>query len=317
MIENLELFKMRASAANNDRQHNRMIMDKLRSMHRALLYSYQAAWIRRDGKEEYPWVRALMNPDKVKFDYDEKILSVDFEYGFQPGHTFEWGKDTGSHWIILKPEDTEQAYFRANCRRCKLLTAVDPVTKEEFSQWVAIRGPVETKLNTIQKAGIVADVPNLTLDIYMVDNEVNRRTFERYRNFKYDDRYWKVQAPDFISTPGVFEIQAEEDYDCNHEDLLVEIEDPTPVVEEYENVINGETYVKPLQKSTYSVKYIISDATWTITLPADKNKEVDDVLDYAINEDGSITVKWTAMISGSYILHYGNLERTIIVESLF
>jgi len=91
MIENLELFKMRARAANNDRQHNRMIMDKLRGFHRALLYSYQATWIRRDGDEENPWVRALMNPDKVKFDYDEKIVSVEFEYGFHPGDTFEWG----------------------------------------------------------------------------------------------------------------------------------------------------------------------------------------------------------------------------------
>jgi hypothetical protein len=206
MIENLELFKMRARAANNDRQHNRMIMDKLRGFHRALLYSYQAAWIRRDGDEENPWVRALMNPDKVKFDYDEKIVSVEFEYGFHPGDTFEWGQGTGSHWIILKPEETELAYFRANCRRCQYLTARDPETHEEFSQWAAIRGPVETKINSIQKAGIVADVPNLTLDIYMTDTEQNRRTFERYKRFEFEGRFWKVQAPDFISTSGVYEI---------------------------------------------------------------------------------------------------------------
>jgi len=40
MLENLELFKKRALAANNDRQHNRMVLDRKRSMHRALLYSY-------------------------------------------------------------------------------------------------------------------------------------------------------------------------------------------------------------------------------------------------------------------------------------
>jgi hypothetical protein len=45
-----------------------------------------------------------MNPDKVKFDYDEKIVSVEYEHGFHPGDTFEWGKGTGSHWIILKTE---------------------------------------------------------------------------------------------------------------------------------------------------------------------------------------------------------------------
>jgi len=107
MLENLELFKMRARAANSDRQHNRMIMDKLRGFQRALLYSYQAAWIKRDIDDNANWVRALINPDKVKFDYDEKIVSVEWEHGFRPGDTFEWGKDTGSHWIILKTEDTE------------------------------------------------------------------------------------------------------------------------------------------------------------------------------------------------------------------
>ena len=317
MLENLELFKMRAHAANNDRQHNRMIMDKLRGLQRALLYSYQAAWIRKDGAEENPWVRALINPDKVKFDYDEKIVSVEYEYGFHAGDTFEWGRDTGSHWIILKPEDTEIAYFRANIRRCKQLTAKDPKTGEVFTQWCSIRGPVETKINTIQKRGIVADVPNLTLDIYMQDNEMNRRTFERYLNFEYDGRFWKVQAPDTISTPGVMEIVAEEDYDCKHGELIVEVEDPTPVVEEYENSIEGDTYVKPLQTKLFTVRYAIDDAEWSITLPASKNKEVDDVLDYKVKDDGSFEVKWTAMTSGSYILHYGNLERTIIVESLF
>jgi len=55
---------------------------------------------------------------------------------------------------------------------------------------------------------------------------------------------------------------------------------------------------------------------WSITLPAEKNKEVDDVLEYQITGN-KITVKWTAMVSGSYILHYGPLEKTIIIESLF
>jgi len=41
--------------------------------------------------------------------------------------------------------------------------AKDPETHEEFGQWAAIRGPVETKIDSIQKAGIVADVPNLSL----------------------------------------------------------------------------------------------------------------------------------------------------------
>jgi hypothetical protein len=44
-MENLELMKMRAKALNNDRQIERMVRDKLKSLHRSLLYSYQSAWI--------------------------------------------------------------------------------------------------------------------------------------------------------------------------------------------------------------------------------------------------------------------------------
>ena len=315
MLDNLELFKMRARAANNDRQHNRMVFDKKRSMHRALLYSYQAAWVKKDAEGE-DYVRALMNPDKVKFDYDEKILSVDFEYGYHPGDTFEWGRGTNSHWIVLKQEMTELAYFRANCRRCQLLTATDPETKESFSQWVAIRGPVETKINTIQKAGLVVDVPNLTLDIYMKDTEVNRRTFERYQNFEFDGRFWKVQAPDFISTPGVFEIQAEEDYDCKHGELIVEVTDPNPVPTVEENAIDGPTFVKPLETHVFSVRKEVEKVNWSIELPASKQKDIKDVVEYKI--DGTnIEVTWIAMISGSYIIRYGDLERTVLVQSLF
>ena len=315
MLENLELFRMRAGAADNDRQHNRMIMDRLRGFHRALLYSYQAAWIRKD-KDGAEWVRALMNPDKVKFDYDEKIVSVEWEYGFSTGDTFEWGKDTGSHWIILKPEDTELSYLRASVRRCKQLIATDPETNESYSQWCAIRGPVETKINTIQKAGIVADVPNMTLDIYMADTPENRRAFKRYCNFEFEGLFWKVQTFDYISTPGVLEIVAEEDYDCKHGELIVEVNDPNPQKEEEENDILGPTFVKPTQAAIYTYKFDIQNAEWSISLPAERNKEVDDVIDYTIDGD-TIKVTWVAMISGSYIIHYGDMEKTIIVESLF
>lgn len=316
MMENLQLMEIRARAARNDRQHNRMIMDKMRGFQRALLYSYQAAWIRKDGEEDAPWVRALMNPDKVKFDYDEKIVSVEWEYGFHPGDTFEWGRDTGSHWIILKTEDTELAYLRANCRRCQYLTARDPKTHEEFSQWVSIRGPVETKINTIQKAGLVADVPNLTLDIYMADTEQNRRTFERYKRFEFDGRYWKVQAPDYISTSGVYEIQAEEDYECREDEMFITVQEQTEPLPDDVNEILGDTYIKPTEAHYYYMKLPLNADEWSITLSASKNKEVDDVLEYKVIGN-RLKVTWTDMRSGSFVLHNGEYEKTVLVESLF
>ena len=183
-MENLNNLRIRAIYANNDRQRERMIRDKERSFHRALLYSYQSGWIKKDA-EDSEWCRALINPDKVKFDYDEKIISVDWKYDFKPGDTFEWPRDSHIHWIILKQELTELAYFRGNIRRCQEIEAKDPDTGDKLIIYGSIRGPVETKINTIQKAGIVADVPNLTLNIYLPRTEQTVRMFNRYFVFHY------------------------------------------------------------------------------------------------------------------------------------
>lgn len=317
MLENLELFKMRARAADNDRQHNRMIMDKRRGMHRALLYSYQAAWVKKDNDEKADYVRALMNPDKVKFDYDEKIISIDWEHGYKPGTTFEWGRETNIHFIIYKQELSELAYFRGACRRCQYLVAVDPETHIEYGQWAAIRGPVETKINTVQKAGLVADVPNLSLQIYMTDTDQNRRTFERYKRFEFDGRYWQVQAPDYISTPGIFEIVALEDYECHNDQIFIRFEDEEeePVPDDV-NEILGEKEISPLEPHLYSYKFEVPNAKWQLSLPATSNKEIDDVLEYKVINN-KLKVTWIGMKSGQFIIHYGDTEKTISVSSLF
>lgn len=314
-MQNLNNMKMRAAFANNDRQHNRMIENKLKSFHRALLYSYQAAWIHKEGSLE-GWVRALINPDKVKFDYDEKIISVDFLHKFQPGSVFEWPKGSGTRWIIYKQELSELAYFRGNVRRCQLIEAIDPDTKEKVKVWAAIRGPVETAINTILKSNIAADIPNYSLEIYMPDTEQNRKLFDRYMRFTFAGKYWQVQVQDNISTPGIIKIAVLEDYNCKGDELLVEVVNPNPDQEPDEYQITGETFVKPLTKQNYQA-IAPKKFTWSITLPASNQKELADVLEYQVLDDGSLDVTWTAMVSGSYIVHYGMLEKTVVVESLF
>jgi hypothetical protein len=66
----------------------------------------------------YPMCRALINPDKVKQDYDDKIISIDHINQYEPGDVFEW-KKTDTHWIIYLEEITEDAYFRGEIRRCR------------------------------------------------------------------------------------------------------------------------------------------------------------------------------------------------------
>ena len=53
------------------RADNRMEKDKLRTFKKSLLYSYQSETaVLSDGRE----FRCLINPDKLKNDYDNKIL---------------------------------------------------------------------------------------------------------------------------------------------------------------------------------------------------------------------------------------------------
>ena len=69
-------------------QQERMIKDKRRSLDHAVWYSYQAAQIKHiDNVQETP-IRALINPNKLKQDYDDKILSVGFEHNFACGDIF-------------------------------------------------------------------------------------------------------------------------------------------------------------------------------------------------------------------------------------
>ena len=56
----------------------RLREDKLRSMKRALFNSYQAAIIQFDKDDRNYYFRCLINHDKLKVDYEDKILSIPF-----------------------------------------------------------------------------------------------------------------------------------------------------------------------------------------------------------------------------------------------
>ena len=72
----IETMGIRLNFDGGYRQQGRMILDKLRSLKKALLYSYQAGTaILKDGRE----FRCLMNPDKLKNTYEDKIISIPFK----------------------------------------------------------------------------------------------------------------------------------------------------------------------------------------------------------------------------------------------
>ncbi len=308
----------RLKAMGGHSQQERMIHDKRASLDRAVHFSYQAAEVVRKDAEYRKPVRALITPNVVKQDYDDKVISIGFEYNFKPGDVFEW-KGTDSHWLIYLQDLTELAYFRGDIRKCNYSISWKDNNDEVQTTWIAIRGPVETKMNSIVKNKISVDLPNHSLNILMPKTEATLQYFQRYAKFYLqgaDDLTsrvcWRVEATDTISMPGILEINAIEYYSNIIEDdvaagivdgLVVNPEVP----DESKNFIFGETFIKP--KKSYEFIYRgRNKAEWHI--------DGKYPIEYTV-EGNKITLTWMKTYSGQFELHYGDIHKTIVVESLF
>ena len=306
-------------------QQNREIRDKQKSLQKALLYSYQGAFVKKyypesDKLYEGEVVRALINPNKLKQDYDDKIISIDFEHEFKTGDIFEW-VDTNTYWLIYLQETTEAAYFRGDIRKCRYQISWKD-GNETKSTFAAVRGPVETKIDYIQKHGVSIDTPNYSLNILMPLNDDTLKQFKRYSKFYLQNIIgsekvcWRVEAVDSTSTPGILEVVAMEYYANETQDDiengivngLVEEVKPAEVKE-----IVGPTFIKP--KVTY--EYIFNPEgkeknnkiQWSIIgNPPVEIKQIDDI---------TIELKWTASFCGQFELVCDQYKKTIVVESLF
>lgn len=328
-MNNLNMMRKRLEWQGGIQQEDRMIKDKWRTFQKTLMYSYQGCNVQMAQKhsdviaaadyqpllDELPQTfRALINPDKVKQEYDDKILSIDYSTGFEPGDIFTW-VNTDTHWIIYTQQLTEDAYFRGEIRRCRHMIKFKDEEGNVWATWAAIRGPVETQIDSIQKNQQRVDEPNLSLNILMPQNEKTTWAFERYQEFIFAGRCWRVKAPDTISMKNVIEINAEEYYinrdtdDMENEvvdGLVITPEDPSP-----QSGIEGLTFIKPNMPAIYTVD--VADGLWTVS------RDTPVTLD--IIDDKTVSVKWNKMVSGQFVLTWvkntETREKTIVVESLF
>lgn len=317
-------------------QQSRMVHDKKRTLDRVLNFSYQGANVRKviqkDMGPNYDWtkqqphpiVRALINPDKTKMDYDDKIISIPFECGYQVGDVFEWC-GTNSHWLIYLQDMNEIAYFRGEIRKC----AYEINWEDEegtHSTYAAIRGPVETKIDYIQKHQISVDNPNYSLHILMPRTESTMKQFKRYTKFYLQNLEpgapnvcWRVEAVDWISTPGILEINAVEYYANETEDdvdngivgaLITEQENPNEA-NPGANRIEGETFIKP-----HGVYYYTYHGLATGRWKVDTN-HLPITISVNPKDNRQLQLRWEKSHSGQFDISYGNVTKTIVVESLF
>ena len=223
---------------------NRVDKSKLHSMQMALQNSYQAEWITLNDNQ----YRCLINPDKLKEDYDQKVISIEHSAGMKEGDVFYWDR-TDTHWLVYLQQHSESAYFRAQIRRCNYEIEVN-----NHKYWVYLRGPVETALVWRQKHNIEFNDLNYSLLIYVTKNEETLDFFKRFQILKIDGHRWRVAATDIFSQGSIIEVYLEEFFDNSLEDEQIKKE---PIIfGEEEPYIDGPQFVEPYQTE---IKYSLAN----------------------------------------------------------
>lgn len=229
----------------------RNVKGKLKSMLAALRDSYQAEWItlnEYDEEKKARW-RCLINPDKLKEDYDQKEISIQFESNLKEGDVFLWDR-TKTHWIVYLQEYNEEAYFRANIRRCDYQIDIG-----DNKYWVYMRGPMETTIQWRSKHNLNVNELNYTAVMYITKNEETLSFFDRFKIIKWDGHNWIVNAVDRYSQKGIIEVVLNEHFDNEMEDNMIipEIIEPdigTPH-------IKGSQFVEPYAEN---LLYVVKNA---------------------------------------------------------
>lgn len=274
-------------------QEGRLIEDKLRSLKKALLYSYQAATAILSDEREF---RCLINPDKLKNDYEDKIISIPFEdiclnsekkgttteglekIGMKPGDVFKW-KENNSYWLVYLQRLEEKAYFRAEIRRCRYEVEIN-----DNKYKIYLCGPAEDTVvwhtKNTSNSGFSWNDLNYTLLMYITKDTITEEYFHRFTEIKINGKQYEVQAVDSISIEGIIEVALKEDYTNSVKNEIENTEDSP--VEPSLNII-GPNIVYPYDEVRYTVKDL-SGGEWFIS----NNKayiinQTDTFVDIAIN----------------------------------
>ena len=316
-LEGIGHQSVRLNQSGGSKQQDRMIADKRRSLERATQFSYQGADVRRLDSDYEHAVRALINPNKIKQDYDDKVISIKYDYNFKVGDIFEW-VGTNTYWLIYLQDLTELAYFRGDVRRCNYEVSWEDESGETQSSYVSLKGPQETRIENSQKHKISIDSPNHSLEILLPRNKSTVDYFKRYSKFYLQDEFfgdicWRVEGVDGISTPGILQIHAVEYYANEQEDkdgivgkLIPKKLDPNTI--EVNEEILGKSRIKPKKVYEYIYQGNV-ESEWSIS---------NDKLPIILKVEGQkVQIIWDKTYSGEFDLCYGELKKHIIVESLF
>lgn len=262
MATGLELMKKRLDYRGGNRQ-GRIIKDKLRSLKAAMRSSYQSETIELEDGRRF---MCLINPDKLKNEFDNKIISIPFEdvclnrprvgkttQGFVPttikgGVVFKW-VETDTYWLTYLQNLEENAYFRGDIRKCNETTVIEGKTYHVY-----IRGPVETSIVWNIKAQENWSDLNYSKVMFITKDENTLAYLHRFSKIELSGKPWEVQAINPDDADGIIEVALKETYqntiEKEYSNYPTKKPDDEPVII---GGIEGKDNVKPFEILTYTI----------------------------------------------------------------
>ena len=301
---------------------------------------YVAALNNVIADKEGSYFRCLINHDKLKVDYEDKIISIPYientvsidpvrdnddwiETNFHNGTVFkwihgnkeEWVPDT--YWIVYMQYSEETAYFRGEIRKADeeitIIVVNDDGTETEKTYRGWMTGPNEETLMWNVKKGIVWNDMNYTKKLYITKDEDTLAYFQRFDRVLINGKSWEVQAyndnySSSASNPdaGIIRVALKETYTSTDQ----QIREMNAADQSTDSMIVGPDVLAPYDEVQFSVKGAAA-AAWEVDI-ADDN-----IISYSIDNDVlNIVVLTTKAYRKGFDIKYGDLKKHIVIKSL-
>lgn len=286
------------------------------------------------------YFRCLINHDKLKVDYEDKILSIPFEENsvtidpvldnddllqtnFHNGTVFkwihgnkeEWVPDT--YWIVYMQYSEETAYFRGEIRKADeeiSIIVINPDGSESektYRGWMT--GPNEEEAMWNVKKGVVWNDMNYTKLLYITKDEDTLAFFQRFDRIVINGKPWEVQAYNdsygnnsSTSDSGIIRVALKETYTSTDQTIKEMKEDAAA---QTDGIIGPDT-LSPYDNVVYTG--LPEGREWTVEAPAQG------LIDYSIDDENKlhIEVLTTKAYRKGFDICYGDSKRHITIKSL-
>ena len=294
-----------------------------------------------------PYFRCLINHDKLKVDYQDKVISIPFEQnsvsidpvkdnkdlletGFHNGTVFkwvhgnkqEWVPDT--YWIVYMQYSEQTAYFRGQIRKADeeiSIVIVNPdgsESQQTYRGWMT--GPNETTALWNVKKGVVWNDLNYTKLLYITKDENTLAFFQRFDRININGKPWEVVAynenygtSSSNTNTGIIRVALKETYTSTDQ----QIKEFNKEQQTVEATILGPDTVSPYDENIIYEAKNAAVANWEVLLTEGAAGQISDYVSYTIDGNKLIlSVVTTKAYRKGFNIKYGDLVKHITIKSL-